>query len=129
VDESRIILCLTKSDLHQNENISDKKSFADLLEVSVKTGQNIGMLKKRIVQKLESERSGDFISVSAREKSVLTKAQQGLIELINTDISYENLEMFTEDLKNILRIVGKMTGTSLEVETLSYLFSDFCIGK
>ncbi len=129
VDKSRIILCLTKSDLHEDANELTRNSNNDFITISAKTGLNIELLKQKLAQKLESEYAGDYISVSAREKSVLIKARQGLDDLLSTEISYENLDTFTEDLKTVLRNVGKMTGTSLEAETLSYLFSDFCIGK
>ncbi len=127
-----VILCLRKSDRIKVSaaNLTENtKNIICTIEISVLTDEGIEELIHSIKNSINDGIPATAIPVTAREQAVLSTSITIISELLDFPLSIDNVEIFNEELRLAVRKIGEITGSELELEVLSQLFQDFCIGK
>ena len=126
-DKKRIIV-INKIDL---DNKLDIDNLDNIVRISAQNNE-IEELTNKIndLFNLEEINDGDLTYLSnAREISLLKKAKKSsdnLLKALEDGIPIDMLEL---DIKNIIDLLGEITGDSYEDELIDRLFSNFCLGK
>jgi tRNA modification GTPase len=105
---------------------------ADVLEVSAKTGEGIGALRKSILEAIAPagvfEQETGFIT-SVRHERLLTESAGYLEKARGAVQDAIPHEMLLLDLYAALRPIDAITGATTADDILNRIFSTFCIGK
>jgi tRNA modification GTPase len=130
------ITVINKSDLPTRLNISDLQEFegldTDYVSMSAMTGEGLGELEKRMVQKLvagTAEGDNSILVTNARHFSILQRAGSELTHAINGVAAGGDPELIAFDIKSVMDILGEITGHTATDEILNGIFENFCIGK
>jgi len=122
--EKSRILVVNKTDL--NRQLRDNEFLADSLKVSAKTGENISLIKTRIVESLRPETiKGNLLLTRSRHINALRDTRVYLDQAR----SAPHIEMAAFELHAALDRLGELTGQVLRKEILDKIFEEFCIGK
>lgn len=106
-------------------------AITDILYISGRSGENLEMLKKKLVQAIEWSglQPTDTIVTNVRHyralQHILNSIQQaatGLTDGLPTDL-------VAMDIRHALQYMGEITGEITNDEILGNIFSKFCIGK
>ncbi len=125
-DVTKIILIGNKSDLLPHPSERNKQ----LIPISAKQGENLDAVLREIDSFVRENRVQDAVLLtSARHQSLLAgilcateRAEEGLRNLVPTDLVAEDIRMALHDL-------GELTGTISTDDILNNIFGKFCIGK
>lgn len=125
-DVTKIILIGNKSDLLPHPSERNKQ----LIPISAKQGENLDAVLREIDSFVRENRVQDTVMLtSARHQSLLAgilsateRAEEGLRNLVPTDLVAEDIRMALHDL-------GELTGTISTDDILNNIFGKFCIGK
>ena len=124
-DKKRIIV-VNKVDL-DNKLVIDEET----VKVSAETG-NIEELLNKISElfNLEELNNSDLTYLSnARDISLLKQAKESSNNLIKALEEGIPIDMLEIDIKNIIDLLGSITGESYDNELIDRLFKNFCLGK
>lgn len=100
---------------------------SDGIAVSAKTGKNIDLILKTIVQMATSTApTGSMLNLTNERQTNLLKQAYGLLAEINTTAP---LDQIAANITLALSYIGKITGTNVDERTLDEIFSKFCLGK
>ena len=126
------LLVVNKADLSP-ASLDPLFSAIPHVSVSVRTGEGINELIKRIKQiilkdRSQEERESFMLSDRRHFQSLLRCRQslQGFLENATGDFSSEFLAM---DLREAISHLGEITGETTPDDVLNRIFSKFCIGK
>jgi len=99
----------------------------DGIAVSAKTGHNVDLILKTIVEMVTNTAPvGNMINLTnERQTNLLRKAY----DLLNTINPHEPLDKISANITLALSYIGKITGTDVDERTLDEIFSKFCLGK
>lgn len=121
-----IIYVLNKIDLRPNYK------FKNALKISAKTGQGIATLENKILEVMDLKNlelnKQNYVS-SFRQKEKLLKLVdlfQAFQPKITPKIDYDLIAI---DIKNIIYVLGEITGDQISEEAIKYIFDNFCVGK
>ena len=131
VKDKNPIIVLNKNDLPKKID-TDKLDFKHIVSTNTNTLDGIESLKEEIKSmfKLSEIKEDDYTSL-ANERQ-LSLAKKALKSLGDAKISLENnepVDIIEIDLKEVLDILGSITGESYSDELLDELFANFCVGK
>ena len=117
------IKAASKSDLTE-------KRDEDAVCISVKTGENIELLKEKIKNMLEKQNltETEFIT-NQRQQQALMSASDALKNALE---GIENLvpqDIISIDIKSALMHISEISGEVITDEILNKIFDNFCIGK
>ncbi len=108
------------------------EAFAEAIGVSALTGENLALLRERIVAAIAPggvlEASDGFIT-SLRQKGLLTEARENLERARVAIESHIPHEMLLLDLYGALQGIDGVSGATTADDILNRIFSTFCIGK
>ena len=98
--------------------------------VSVKTGDGLQKLKKRLIEELGVLSGGDSIfSARRRHITAIEQARIHILEAIGF-IGIENqIDLLAEELRLAQLALDSITGTFTSDDLLGEIFNNFCIGK
>jgi tRNA modification GTPase len=129
----KTILLFNKTDLPQKMDIQKIKHLApDLPELK------ISALKRINIDKLKDMVHGTFVRGEQKEGEIILHLRQKLLledvqkalsqglQVLNDDF---HEEMFVEEIRSTLPIIGQLTGEIRTDDILNDIFSRFCIGK
>lgn len=112
----------------ENDNVikvhsrfDEARTDSDWLQLSTVTGVGFDRLCKEIAVRIPKP---DFL-VTPRQKDMLLKLRDGLRQALDAP-SFDALAF---ELNECARILSELDGIGLSHETLSLIFSNFCIGK
>lgn len=118
------ILVVNKADL--NRQLVDSAFLSDSLKVSAKTGENLSLIKTRIVESLRPATiKGDLLLTRSRHINALREIRVYLDQAR----SAPHIEMAAFELHSALDRLGELTGQVLRKEILDKIFEEFCVGK
>ncbi|MGB8951941.1 MAG: tRNA uridine-5-carboxymethylaminomethyl(34) synthesis GTPase MnmE [Candidatus Aminicenantales bacterium] len=131
--DKKVLLLFNKMDLPQKINMERIRVQADslpFLEISALKGTNLDKLREKIHDVFVphvSER--DEIILHVRQKILLEQTLDRMIKsfrLLNEGFSEE---IYAEEIRRILPIIGELTGEIRADEVIADIFSRFCVGK
>ncbi len=123
------IIAINKSDLTQNK--LDLKSTSEYIQISAKTGENLDLLREKILSPFASHELEDsgFLISDARHHDLLLRSISEINESLQSLNNKISEEIVLVGLHNSLRYLGEITGETTTEDMLSRIFSTFCIGK
>lgn len=128
----KILVLLNKSDLLQNNQISDLKSqIPNLQIISAKRKTGIGELKKELIQlaNIGALNNNETIVSNSRHFEALNNAFYSILE-VQKGIDYGiSSDLFAIDIRQALFHLGQITGEITTEDLLGNIFANFCIGK
>ena len=129
----KTILLFNKADLPQKINrpkclaLNAKSRW---LEVSALTGKNLEALRKLIYQEFAPKATGqEEVLLHLRQKMLFEKISFYLEKALNLLQNGYSDEVWAEEIRRILPIIGELTGEIRVDEVLDTIFSRFCVGK
>jgi tRNA modification GTPase len=127
------LIVLNKSDLPGKlaaGKIRELAGSSPVLEVSALRGKNIDKLRSRI--------SSLFVPGAGKEEEIILHARQkdglqAILEALRRTRALlarkHNEEVYAEEIRTAIRLVGELTGEVRAEEVLDDIFGRFCIGK
>jgi tRNA modification GTPase len=114
--------------LDENDNVikvhsrfNEANTDSDWLQISAQTGIGLDRLYAEIAERLPKP---EFL-VTPRQKEILQKLRVGLGQALDAP----SFDIMSFELNECARILSELDGIGLSHETLSLIFSNFCIGK
>lgn len=125
---------VTNDVLEQAANLVRQKfsHVTDIIPISALTGENIGLLRDKLLQITTSSLYGDTEGVmitSARHSQALQAAVHHLQEALTTTHQRLPGDFIALDLREALNALGQITGETVDDEIIHRIFQDFCVGK
>ena len=108
--------------------IDAASSFADMIGISAKTGENLGALLDVVSRETQNmfEAAANTPSLTrARHRDALMESQAYIQQALDGD----SPDLIAEDIRMAVRGLGKITGRTDVEDLLDIIFRDFCIGK
>lgn len=128
------IICLNKVDVsYERENIFKKlKEFDSIVEISALYGTGIERLKQEIKKVFDNdflEKSQEKIIVNERHKGLLETAQKHILKSLEDIKGGQSVDIVAINIKEIITILGKITGEDASEDVINKIFEKFCLGK
>ncbi len=130
----KIILVLNKIDkgsvIEKREAEKLFPEVLDIIEISAKFEKNIDELLDKMIFYYSNEKNkSDFIAMTERQKELFYRLKDEAERVLEKKkLNYEE-EILAEHVREMKRIVEKLTGKIYDEEILEKIFSSFCIGK
>lgn len=125
IDSNNILNVFTKTDLHNNVDMSDEKC----IYISSNTNKNIEELKKRIFDlTVKSVGGGELSLTNARHIDCVSMA----VDLLGSSIDgldTKTLDFVVSDINLAWQKLGEITGKTSNEEIIDRVFEKFCLGK
>ncbi|RLD20268.1 MAG: tRNA uridine-5-carboxymethylaminomethyl(34) synthesis GTPase MnmE [Caldiserica bacterium] len=125
------IIVLNKTDLPAKLTIKELKSLfknEDIIQISALKKKGIEVLEQIIYDKILPKETETFLITTGREKNCLKDAAKHLEKAKELAGSGRD-ELVSEELKEVIVLLGMLTGEKVSTEILDTIFSRFCIGK
>ncbi|MEF8798163.1 MAG: tRNA uridine-5-carboxymethylaminomethyl(34) synthesis GTPase MnmE [Candidatus Bipolaricaulota bacterium] len=137
IDPQKTILLLNKVDLVNSlsrEAFTDKigDDWADVIELSAKTGQGLEDLENKITELVwggEVRKDDSLVLLNLQEKKLLEKAKKDLEVAREALRRGRSIDVVAIDIREGRKKLGKLLGEDLSEEILERVFSQFCVGK
>ncbi len=113
----------TKSDLTEN---TDEDSIC----ISLKTGENIELLKEKIKELITNQNLTEVEFVTnKRQQKCLEETKNALINALIAAENKEIQDLISIDIKSALMYISEVSGEVITDDILNNIFDNFCIGK
>lgn len=114
-----------------NNKIDRKPEYkSDEINISAKYQQNIDILLDKIYSAAKKNlHSLDDTLINHRQKNLLQKSKDYLLQAKENILSDAGNEIITIDIRSAINQLNEITGDSYSEEVLNNIFSKFCIGK
>lgn len=131
INDQKLIIVRNKIDIEGSVNTLLE---TDIPVVSISAKHNIGidLLEEALVTAADIPeiKDNDIIVTSVRHYEALTRANEALQRVNNGLQTTIPTDLLAEDLKDCISSLGEITGGAIShSDTLSLIFSEFCIGK
>ena len=127
-----LILVMNKSDLKPLNFVPNLPSINYQVKTAAAFNEGIEELEKLILNIIKADEieSADLdFAINQRQKSVLIRAKNALIQVQETIENQLPLDFWTIDLRIAIGALGEITGVEITESVLDRIFSRFCIGK
>lgn len=121
--DERCIVLLNKSDL------PSVVSFENAVTLSAKTGEGIGELTDRILEKIGANELNEDMMTLPRHIECAERAVSAIDRAVGWIESAMPLDFAANDLREALEALGDITGESMNESVIDRVFQDFCVGK
>lgn len=110
---------------------SDDRSIVGAIYMSAKSGDGVDELRRRLRSTIDTERvySGETVVSNARHYAALQRALEALERAMAALHAGVSGELLSEEIREVLRNIGEITGDVTSDDILKNIFSKFCIGK
>lgn len=129
----KVILVLNKTDLPPKMEISDlQKRYPEIpsVEISALKGQGLAGLREMISTLFSPTIPIDEVVVfRTRDKLLLEEAAGHLFRSKEMIASDQSIEMIAEEIREVVAVIGRLTGEIRTDDVLNDIFSRFCVGK
>lgn len=131
IKDKKYIVLMNKTDLEPKITSEDIEGLENIINISVKTGFGIELLKDKIKElffngTIDSE---SMIISNNRHKQALYRALENCQEALKRVKLNEYLDLISIYVTSALRALGEITGSELEEDLINKIFSEFCVGK
>lgn len=129
----KAILVFNKSDLPRKVDRA-KCQAASIrsrgLDVSALTGKNLDSLRKAIYEKFApGEAAQGEVLLHLRQKTIFSQMAAGLEKALEMERKGYSDEVWAEEIRQVLPLLGQLTGEIRVDEVIDGIFSRFCVGK
>ena len=123
IKDKNYIKIAAKSDL------TDRRD-SDAICISLKTGDNISVLKDKIKNKVINKdlTEIEFIT-NQRQQKCLEETKKSLINALTATKNGEIQDLISIDVKSALMFISEVSGEVITDDILNNIFDNFCIGK
>lgn len=133
IKNKKYIVLLNKSDLDVKIDMTDLKDLSNeyTINTSALTGEGIDKLKI-IIKNLffNGEVTANSLMITNdRHKDALIKAKECCIDALDVLKSTLAIDMASIDIRNAWKMMGEITGDTLDSDLIDKIFSEFCLGK
>jgi tRNA modification GTPase len=127
-NKAAILHVMNKADIAKPNSWHEKHS---ILKIAAKENKGINELKKALIKIIQSKNIGanETIVVNARHSNALIRADESLLRVLEGLKSNTTLELVASDLRLALNALAEITGEITHEDTLTSIFTQFCIGK
>ncbi len=109
---------------------SDLGHFPDVMNISVKSGENIEELKSKIADMvLDSNSVESEFTTNQRQEECLKNCLFSLKNALEAANARQLQDLISIDLKSALIALDELTGEVITDDILNSIFDNFCIGK
>ena len=125
------LILINKIDLDKKINLSNF-DYNKIIYISAKENKGIEELKNKIVNMFninEMETKDLTYLSSARSISLIKQAKESLNDIKKGIEDNLPIDMIEIDIKNMIDLLGQITGKTYQDDLLDKLFSNFCLGK
>ena len=125
------LLIINKIDLDKKID-EEKLDKNKIIYISAKENIGIIELKNKIVElfNIKEVETKDLTYLSsARSISLIKQAKESLNDIKKGIENNLPIDMIEIDIKNMIDLLGQITGKSYQNDLLDKLFSNFCLGK
>ena len=134
IKNKKVILVLNKIDKRQVIKKSDAKKIfgnvSDVVEVSAKFEKNIDeLLNKMVLIFADDSKQSELIAITERQKELFLRLRETSEKLVENRKRGYGEEILAEDVRQMRKIIGELTGKIYDEDILEKIFSSFCIGK
>ena len=135
IKNKKSIILLNKADLKSilTENDERIKSVSkNIIKISALNKTGIDLLYKKISEMFnlnEINLDNDLLITNVRHKNIITKAIENVkkaTEALNMNMP---IDIITIYIKDILEVLGEITGEVVTEDIINEIFSKFCLGK
>jgi tRNA modification GTPase len=127
------IIVLNKSDLPRRlavRTVREMAGTSPLVEVSALKGRNIDKLRSRIIALfVPGAGNEEEIILHSRQKETLQAILEALRRARGILTGTHSEEIYAEEIRTAIRLVGELTGEVRADEVLDDIFGRFCVGK
>lgn len=129
------IVVLNKIDLSDNnlENTEElEKIDKKIIKISAKEEIGIDEIFKELINMFninDIKLDNDILITNIRHQNLINKAIESTNEAINDLKNSQPIDIVSIKIKEILEILGEITGSNVSEELLNSIFSKFCLGK
>ena len=128
-----MVLLFNKIDLPQKINKYKVKREVKnhlSLEISALKGTNLDKLKGMIYELfIPDHRQGEEVILHVRQKLLLEEILENLLEGERLLKEGYSEEVYAEQIRKVLPLIGQLTGEIRADEIIEEIFSRFCVGK
>jgi len=135
IKNKNIIIIINKIDIVNKKylnNIKSRFSKYKLIEISALKHYGLDLIEDEIKKQINKEtkvvNTEDFIITNMRHKIILNQILKHIKEA-KQNIEKNNIELLSNDLRDIIYQLGLILGESIDIDVLDKIFSQFCIGK
>lgn len=131
IETKNYLIIVNKIDLDKKINLSNLVE-EKIVYISAKENKGIEELKSKIIDMFnisEIEQKDLTYLSSARSIALLKQSKEALDDIkqgINNNLPIDMIEI---DIKNMIDLLGQITGKTYQDDLLDKLFSNFCLGK
>jgi len=128
--ETRLTIILNKMDLMDvNAYFPIGAAYNEFL-ISVKNQEGISALREHLKKLLGASQTGEGRFIARRRHlDALERAEKTLVSMEDRMENCRTVELLAEDLREVQRILGEITGEFSSDDLLGEIFSTFCVGK
>lgn len=131
--DKKMLFLFNKIDLPQkiNKNKVKREGKNHLsLEISALKGTNLDKLKGMIYELfIPDHRQGEEVILHVRQKLLLEEILENLLEGERLLKEGYSEEVYAEQIRKVLPLIGQLTGEIRADEIIEEIFSRFCVGK
>ena len=132
IRDKKSIVLLNKIDLDGGFDFDENLEGIEVIHTSIKNNEGIEDLENKIIDMFNDgyiESNNDNIITNIRHRDIINKAIKSLESSLHDMESGVPIDCFEVDLRNAWKILGEITGETVDDDVLNKIFSDFCIGK
>ena len=122
--ECPVLVVANKCDLEPNPETARKLRALDSVSISVKTGEGLDELKKRMVELMDPDPQGEAVT-NERHLTALERARADIAQALDG----ADDDFVATDINEALHELGSVTGRDVDAEVIDRIFSNFCVGK
>ncbi len=131
---NNLIIVGNKNDKEIDINIDNdlEKTGLPFIKVSAKTGNQINLLEKELINKLKSNHDilgEDIVITNQRQFEILNKTNDALTKALEGAQNKIGFEFIAVDMKTTIDFLSEITGEISTDDIINNIFSKFCIGK
>lgn len=131
--DKKALLVFNKIDLSQRMDVEKVKlaaKGAPAVSISALKGRNLDKLKEKVYEFFSPpERDGEDIILHLREKILLEKILFQLDSGLALLREGHSEEIYAEEIRQIVPLIGQLTGEIRVDDVMEDIFSRFCVGK
>ncbi|MBR5282899.1 MAG: tRNA uridine-5-carboxymethylaminomethyl(34) synthesis GTPase MnmE [Alistipes sp.] len=136
-DEQMVIAVVNKIDLTgsgataQMPNVANDCAISQIIRISAKTGEGVDNLLELLKSSVDATAAyaGDVLVSNQRHYEALSQANEALNSALAAMQHSLPSDLLSEDIRQVIYLLGTITGEITSEDILQNIFSHFCIGK